>query len=64
MCGGDADSYDRLGAHAFKKILNKKQTGYKGLLIWLRETERSEGKGLRGVGLSRLDLSCFEGFRY
>jgi len=51
-----------LGAHAFRKVLERKQSGYKKLLEWLRETEKIEGR--RPAGLSGLGLGPFKDFRY
>ncbi|KAF8252776.1 hypothetical protein K440DRAFT_631742 [Wilcoxina mikolae CBS 423.85] len=51
-----------LGAHAFRKVLARKQSGYKLLLKWLEDTEKADGR--RPARASELSLKVFERYRY
>lgn len=52
----------RLGAHAFRKVLARKQSGYQLLLKWLEDAEKADGR--RPAGSSGLSLGAFESYRY
>ncbi|RPA92073.1 hypothetical protein L873DRAFT_1818163 [Choiromyces venosus 120613-1] len=68
----DGDEVDRLGAKAFKTVLARKQTSYRGLNEWLdgilRETEgkKSAGGGVKGLErrVEGFGIEPFLGFRY
>lgn len=54
----------RLGAKAFKKILEKKQTKYRELLKWLDDTMQKEEIGGIAARVSCLGGDPFQSFRY